>query len=341
MSKIIENKHETNIIFFDKKKEEFNHNYIPKSIDSYIGQEELKDRLNVYISSAKSRNSLLDHILLFGPPGLGKTTLASIISKEMNSNLKITSGPILQKSGDLVTILSNLKKNDIFFIDEIHRMPISVEETLYSAMEQFKIDIIIGTGPSAKSVTLPIASFTLIGATTKIGLLSSPLRSRFGIIEKFDWYKDKDIAKIIIQTANFFSINLCLEEALLIAECSRGTPRIAKKIVSRIRDYIIIKKENFVSKEIIEDGLRFFGILENGLTKVDLDILNLIYNRNSALGIEAMAAIIGEEIETIEDVYEPFLLQKGFIERTPRGRVIRQEKKLDVYNILNKYSYLL
>jgi len=338
MAKVIENQNSKNLIFFDKNKEDFLSDFNPNSFNEYIGQKQLKERLYLYVTSAKQRNTCLDHMILFGPPGLGKTTLASIIAKEMGKNLKITSGPTLKKSGDLVAILSNLKENDIFFIDEIHRLMISIEETLYSAMEQFKVDIIIGQGPSAKTVSLPIAPFTLIGATTKMGLLSAPLRSRFGIVEKFDWYDSSDIAEIIKQTATFFDIKITNEAALKIASCSRGTPRIAKKLMRRIRDYVIVNENSIADEQSVDKAMIFFGVMKDGLTSVDLQILKIIYNRpfGSPIGIEAISTLIGEEVETIEDVYEPFLLQRGYIERTPRGRILNIQKKLEIGILINE-----
>jgi Holliday junction DNA helicase RuvB len=338
MAKVIENQNSKNLIFFDKNKEDFLSDFNPNSFNEYIGQKQLKERLYLYVTSAKQRNTCLDHMILFGPPGLGKTTLASIIAKEMGKNLKITSGPTLKKSGDLVAILSNLKENDIFFIDEIHRLMISIEETLYSAMEQFKVDIIIGQGPSAKTVSLPIAPFTLIGATTKMGLLSAPLRSRFGIVEKFDWYDSSDIAEIIKQTATFFDIKITNEAALKIASCSRGTPRIAKKLMRRIRDYVIVNENSIADEQSVDKAMNFFGVMKDGLTSVDLQILKIIYNRpfGAPIGIEAISTLIGEEVETIEDVYEPFLLQRGYIERTPRGRILNVQKKLEIGILINE-----
>jgi Holliday junction DNA helicase RuvB len=323
----------------EKHSNDIEYDFEPKNLAQYIGQTELKKRLHVYIHSAKTRECCLDHMLLFGPPGLGKTTLASIVAREMDAHIKIASGPTLQKSGDLVAILSNIKKKDILFIDEIHRMPICVEETLYGAMEQFKIDIIIGQGPMAKTVSLPIQPFTLIGATTKTGLLSAPLRSRFGIVEKFDWYNEQELGEIIRQSALFFSIELDEKASNLIASCSRGTPRIAKKLMRRIRDYLLINKSNTVSYEIIQEALNFFGVMEQGLTEVDLKILSTLYNRphGMPMGIEALAVSIGEEPETIEDVYEPFLMQKNFIERTSRGRIISHHNRYYVYELITKY----
>lgn len=334
-----EKENENEIIKKETKKESL-HDFIPNSFNEYIGQKNLKERLFVYMASAKKREQTLDHILLFGPPGLGKTTLATIIAKEMNVNIKITSGPVLQKSGDLVAILSNLKSNDIFFIDEIHRLPITVEETLYSAMEQFKIDIIIGEGPSARTISLPVPKFTLIGATTKTGLLSAPLRSRFGITEKFDWYEVNELSKIIEQTVNFFSIKIDNNSALKIASLSRGTPRIAKKLTRRIVDYSIVNLKKEININLVKEAMNFFGIIDEGLTITDLKILKILFDRpnNTPIGIDAISSIIGEEVETIEDVYEPFLMQKGFVERTPRGRILSISKRLETADLLNNFK---
>lgn len=315
------------------------HEFIPVFLDDYIGQTHLKERLKLHIISAQKRETCLDHILFSGPPGLGKTTLATIVAKSMNTTIKITSGPVLQKGGDLVAILSQLKKNNVLFIDEIHRIPLQVEEILYSAMEQFKVDIIIGQGVGAKSVSIPIQPFTLIGATTKSGLLSAPLRSRFGILEKLEWYTIEELQKIIHQAAEFYHIALSDEACVCLAHCSRNTPRIAKKLIKRIRDFIIVnnfdKKDALIEKSIIDNALKFFGIIQGGLTNVDLHILSILINRHDPMGIESLSVLIGEEPRTIEDVYEPFLLQQGYIERTPRGRIIAKNKYEDIKKLLN------
>jgi Holliday junction DNA helicase RuvB len=342
MAKVYEKKYDKNPhIFFDKEKENsIVHYFSPKSIDEYIGQEELKKRLYVYLESAKKRKTALDHMLFFGPPGLGKTTLAEIIACQLEKKIKTTSGPILQKTGDLLALLSSLKEGDVFFIDEIHRLPKIVEEALYSAMEQYKIDIIIGVGAGSKTVTITLPPFTLLGATTKLGLLSGPLRSRFGIIERFDWYSVSELIIIIIQTALFFKINIDEGSAKKVAEASRGTPRIAKKLMHKIRDYSIVKTQGVINESIILEVFTFFNILENGLMYQDILLLQALYHKKHPIGIDLLSALINEEVEAIEEVYEPFLLRLGYIERTPKGRVIRQEKKNEIESILQKNNLL-
>lgn len=273
-------------------------------------------------------------MLFFGPPGLGKTTLAEIIALQLEKKIKVTSGPVLQKIGDLLALLSSLKQGDVFFIDEIHRLPIAVEEALYSAMEQYKIDIIIGAGAGSKTVTITLPPFTLLGATTKLGLLSSPLRSRFGIIEKFDWYTVEQLIVIIMQTAVFFNIIIDKQSARKIAEASRGTPRIAKKLMHKVRDYAIVKTDSKIEESIIVEVFNFFHILENGLTYSDIVLLETLYQKKNPIGLESLAALMNEEIEAIEQVYEPFLLRLGYIERTPRGRVLRKEKIEEIEKLL-------
>lgn len=333
--KIIEKKYASNEhVFFDSKKDTSLF-WTPHSLKQYIGQSQLKERLHIYIESAKKRGTSPDHMLFFGPPGLGKTTLAEIIALELGKKIKITNGPSLQKTADLLALLSSLKTGDVFFIDEIHRLPIAVEEALYSAMEQYKIDIIIGAGAGSKTVTIQIPAFTLLAATTKLGLLSSPLRSRFGIIEKFDWYDIPSLIEIISQTGRFFGVTISEEAARKIATASRGTPRIAKKITAKVRDYAIVKTNNLIDKDIINEVFDFFDILENGLTSTDITILRILYEKKHPIGLDALGALINEEPATIEDVFEPFLLQLGFIERTPRGRVLRKDKIEQVEKLIN------
>lgn len=325
----------------EENQESYKNDFLPKRFSDYIGQKIIKERIYLHIASAKKRDVCLDHILLFGPPGLGKTTFATIIAQEMEAPIKYTSGPVLQKSGDLVALLSHIKKNTVIFIDEIHRLPLVVEEVLYSAMEEFKVDIIVGEGVNAKSISLPLQAFTLIGATTKSGLLSAPLRSRFGIAEKFDWYTVEELSFIVMQSFLFYNIKITHEAAYKIASVSRYTPRIAKKISRRIRDFIVVNKGleyNEVTEDDVQEALLFFGIREWGLTAVDIKILSLLYRRKDPLGLETLSILTGEEAHTIEDVYEPFLLQEGFIERTPRGRIISPLRYTDTVLLIEKYQ---
>jgi len=303
-------------------------NFVPTTFDEYLGQEELKQKLHVYTHAAKLRNEPLDHMLLFGPPGLGKTTLSTIMAHIMNVGIRICTGPMMDRTGDLVAILSSLQPRDILFIDEIHRMPAAVEEVLYSAMEQFKVDVIIGQGAGAQSVSLPLVPFTLIGATTKSGKISAPLRSRFGIIERIDYYDDVDLQKIILQNARFLQLNLSEQAAFTIAQCSRGTPRIAKKIVRRIRDFAQVHNHPHISQEFIPTALAFLGIDHEGLTTVDTMILQkmIVHYNGGPVGLETIASLVGEDADTIEEVYEPFLMRKGYIEKTTRGRQIPHKK---------------
>lgn len=298
--------------------------FVPTSFDEYIGQTALKQKLSVYTQAALMRNEPLDHMLLFGPPGLGKTTLSNIMARVMQANIKICSGPMLERTGDLVAILSSMEKKDILFIDEIHRMPTHVEEVLYSAMEQFRVDVILGQGAGAKSVSLPIAPFTLIGATTKSGMISAPLRSRFGISERLELYTQDELQIIVHQSAQFLGIPLCAQGAAAIAKRSRGTPRIAKKIVRRVRDFAQVHNNNTADVALVSQALEFLGLDEEGLTKVDnLLLQKIIHHFNGGpVGLETLASLICEDADTIEIVYEPYLLQQGYLERTPRGRQI-------------------
>jgi Holliday junction DNA helicase RuvB len=295
----------------------------PQNFDEYIGQQEIKNNLSIAIQAAKKRNEPLDHILLHGPAGLGKTTLAHIIAKEMNVSIKMTSGPALEKQGDLAAILTNLKENDILFIDEIHRLRPAIEEILYTAMEDFGIDIIIGQGPSAKSVRLNLPKFTLIGATTKVSLLSSPLRDRFGNIFKLTFYSNADIFEIIKRTSNLLNYKIENEAAKEIAKSSRQTPRIANRLLKRIRDFAEVKNLNIISLKAAKEGLSSLGIDNIGLDQADRDILELIISKFSGgpVGLSAISAATSEEQNTIEEVYEPYLLKTGMLERTHRGRI--------------------
>lgn len=303
-------------------------NFVPKSFDEYLGQKELKEKLAIYTQAAKMRQEPLDHLLLFGPPGLGKTTLSQIMAQVMGVNIKICSGPMLERTGDLVAILSSLEPRDILFIDEIHRMSTAVEEVLYTAMEQFRIDVIIGQGAGAKSINLPIHPFTLIGATTKSGMISAPLHSRFGIIERLDFYSDDDLACIIEQNAQFLELSIAHDAALQIAKCARGTPRIAKKLLRRVRDFAQVSNTNQADLPFVRQALLFLGINDEGLNKIDMMILEklVVHFNGGPVGLETLASMLGEDKETIELVYEPFLMRQGYLEKTARGRQIPHKK---------------
>lgn len=306
------------------------YDFVPKTFDDYIGQEALKTKLKVYVQACKQREEALDHMLLFGPPGLGKTTLCQIMAQVMNVNIRICSGPMLERTGDLVAILSGLERHDILFIDEIHRTPSSIEEVLYSAMEQFKVDVILGQGPGAKTVTLPLQPFTLIGATTKSGAISAPLRSRFGIIEHLDFYSVEELTQVMLQNAQFLHVELDSNAAKMLAQRSRGTPRIAKKLLRRIRDFAQVHNKNKATEEVVIQAMKTLGIDELGFTTIDNLLLKkiLIEYKGGPVGLDTLAALIGEDKETIETVYEPYLLRQGFLEKTPRGRQIPANKLL-------------
>ena len=295
----------------------------PKTLDEYIGQTKVKENMKIYIEAAKKRNEPLDHILLYGPPGLGKTTLASIISNEMNTNIRITSGPAIEKPGDLAALFTNLSPNDVLFIDEIHRLNRSVEEILYPALEDYNLDIIIGKGPSARSIRLDLPKFTLIGATTRAGSLTTPLRDRFGIVHRLELYDVKDLDEIVRRSAKILEVNIDKEGSLEIAKRSRGTPRIANRLLKRVRDYAAVLGDGNITKEIAKIALEKLEIDDLGLDNIDRKILKtIILNYTGGpVGIETLSSTIGEEVETIEDVYEPYLMQMGFIARTPRGRI--------------------
>ena len=295
----------------------------PKSLDDYLGQEKAKEQLKIFIEAAKSRNEQLDHILLYGPPGLGKTTLASIIANEMSVNLRITSGPAIERAGDLAAILTNLNENDVLFIDEIHRINRSVEEVLYSAMEDFCLDIIIGKGPSARSIRLDLPKFTLIGATTRAGMLTNPLRDRFGVICKLDYYTVDELAKIVVRSSEILGAEIQIGGATEIARRSRGTPRIANRLLKRVRDYAQVRADGNITDDVANKALELLGVDSLGLDYVDEKLLMTIIQkfRGGPVGLDTLAASIGEDRNTIEDVYEPYLLQLGFINRGPRGRI--------------------
>jgi len=295
----------------------------PTLLQQYIGQEKVKENLDIFIQAAKMREEPLDHCLLYGPPGLGKTTLAAIIANEMNVQFRSTSGPAIERAGDLAAILSSLEVGDVLFIDEIHRIPRAVEEVLYSAMEDFFLDIVIGTGPSARSVKIDLPPFTLIGATTRSGLLSAPLRDRFGVLTRLDFYNETELSEIVVRTSDIFDAQINREAAYEIARRSRGTPRIANRLLKRVRDISQVYGEKEISFETTAKSLEMLQVDKAGLDHIDHKLLRAIIEnfKGRPVGLDTIAATIGEESQTIEDVYEPYLLQKGFIQRTPRGRV--------------------
>ena len=309
---------------YDYKEDEAELSLRPKTLNDYIGQDKVKDNLRIYITAAKQRNESLDHCLLYGPPGLGKTTLSGIIAREMGVNLRVTSGPAIEKQGDLVAILTSLEEGDVLFIDEIHRLSRNVEEILYPAMEDFSLDIIIGKGPSARSIRIDVPKFTLVGATTRSGQLTAPLRDRFGVLLRLDLYTPEQLAEIVIRSAGILDIGIDKDGALEVASRSRGTPRIANRLLKRVRDIAQVEFDGVITEETARAALSRFEIDELGLDDFDRKMLNTIITNYSGgpVGLDTLAAAIGEEAVTIEDVYEPYLMQIGFLTRTARGRCV-------------------
>ena len=306
-----------------KEEEAFERALRPQKLSEYVGQARAREQLDIFITAAKNRGEALDHVLLFGPPGLGKTTLAHIIAKEMGVNLRVTSGPVLERAGDLAALLTNLEPRDVLFIDEIHRLSPVVEEILYPALEDYQLDIMIGEGPAARSVKLDLPPFTLVGATTRAGMLTNPLRDRFGIVARLEFYNAEDLTHIVTRSARLLNIEISPEGALEIARRSRGTPRIANRLLRRVRDYAEVKAEGHITAEVADAALIMLEVDQGGLDVMDRKLLHALLEKfaGGPVGLENLAATIGEAADTIEDVLEPYLIQQGYLARTPRGRV--------------------
>lgn len=320
---------ERRIINTEVVKEEINiENHLrPQMLEDYIGQSKAKETLKIYIEAAKSRGEALDHVLFYGPPGLGKTTLACIIANEMNANIKITSGPAIEKPGEMAAILNNLQDGDVLFVDEIHRLNRQVEEVLYPAMEDYAIDIMIGKGATARSIRLDLPQFTLVGATTRAGLLTAPLRDRFGVIHKLEYYTVEELMEIIVRSAKVLQVEIEQEGAMELARRSRGTPRLANRLLKRVRDFAQVRHNGVITKEVANLALDLLDVDKLGLDQNDRNILEMIIERFSGgpVGLDTLAAALGEDAGTLEDVYEPYLLKNGFLQRTPRGRIATKQ----------------
>lgn len=309
----------------------------PKLLADYVGQPSVREQMDIFIQAAKLRNEALDHLLIFGPPGLGKTTLANIVANEMGVNIRTTSGPVLEKAGDLAAMLTNLEPYDVLFIDEIHRLSPAIEEVLYPAMEDYQLDIMIGEGPAARSIKLDLPPFTLVGATTRAGSLTSPLRDRFGIVQRLEFYSVEDLTSIVQRSADCLNLTLSADGAHEIARRSRGTPRIANRLLRRVRDYADVRNNGVISSDIAKQALSMLDVDSEGFDFMDIKLLQAIVERfdGGPVGLDNLAAAIGEERDTIEDVLEPYLIQQGFLQRTPRGRIATQR----TYEHLKRFSY--